>query len=95
MNEFEHGQLSPWGYIVDSESLPNFISDIDFNNFTNGKFAKDTQVQKIIPAATEAIRNYCGWHVAPSLTCGMFYNVNHSRRRATLYGHLANHLFGC
>ena len=79
MNEFEHGQLSPWGYIVDSESLPNFISDIDFNNFTNGKFAKDTQVQNIIPAATEAIRNYCGWHVAPSLTCGMFYNVRDLR----------------
>lgn len=75
MMEFEHGQLSPWGYIFDAEALPNFISDIEFNNFTNGKFAKDTQVEKTIPSATEAIRNYCGWHISPSLTCGMFYNV--------------------
>ena len=79
MMEFEHGQLSPWGYIFDAEALPDFLSDIEFNNFTNGKFCKDTMVQKVIPAASEAIRNYCGWHIFPSLTCGMFYNVRDLR----------------
>jgi len=79
MNEFENGQVTPWGYIADAEVLPNFLSDIEYNNFTNGKFAKDTMVQKVIPSATEAIRNYCGWHISPSLTCGMFYNIRDLR----------------
>lgn len=79
MMEFEHGQLSPWGYIFDAEALPDFLSDIEFNNFTNGKFCKDTMVQKVIPAASEAIRNYCGWHIFPSLTCGMLINIRDLR----------------
>ena len=79
MMEFEHGQLTPWGYIMDAEALPNFISKIEFDNFTNGKFVQDARATKTLPSASEAIRNYCGWHISPSLTCGMFYNVRDLR----------------
>ena len=79
MSEFEHGKLSPWGYIIDAETLPDFITFGEFNNFTNGKFGADVRIMSNIPAATEAIRNYCGWHIAPSLTCGMLYNVKDLR----------------
>ena len=79
MSEFVHAQLSPWGYIIDSESIPDFITFAEFNNFTNGKFGGDMRINANIPSATEAIRNYCGWHIAPSLTCGMIYNVKDLR----------------
>lgn len=79
MSEFEHGKLSPWGYIIDAETLPNFLTFGEFNNFTNGKFGADMRITSNIPAATESIRNYCGWHIAPSLTCGMLYNVRDLR----------------
>lgn len=75
MSEFNHATLSPWGYIIDSEKLPAFISVDDFNLFTDGKFAGDARIVSTLPSASEAIRNYCGWHIAPSLTCGMVYNV--------------------
>ena len=64
---------------MDTESLPSFISESDFMIFTNRKFADDTRIPVVIPSASEAIRNYCGWHVAPSLTCGMVYNVRDLR----------------
>ena len=79
MSEFVHAQLSPWGYIIDSESIPDFITFAEFNNFTNGKVGGDMRINANIPSATEAIRNYCGWHIAPSLTCGMIYNVKDLR----------------
>ena len=79
MMEFEHGQLSPWGYIMDVAKLPDFITTPDFYNYTNGKFGNDTRIATGIPSATEAIRNYCGWHISPSLTCGMLYNVKDLR----------------
>lgn len=79
MSEFDHATLSPWGYIIDAESLPGFISESDFTIFTNRKFADDTRIPVVIPSASEAIRNYCGWHISPSLTCGMIYNVRDLR----------------
>ena len=76
MSEFEHGQLSPWGYIYDAETLPDLITATDFSKFTNGKFGTtDTRIAANISSASSAIRNFCGWHIAPSLNCGMLYNV--------------------
>ena len=80
MSEFEHGKYSPWGYIIDAETLPDFITVTDFLNFTNGKFgSNDTRIIPNIASASEAIRNYCGWHISPSLYCGMLYNVMNLR----------------
>ena len=79
MSEFNHATLSPWGYLIDAESVPNFITDLEFAQFTNGKFGTDMRIAATIPSATEAIRNFCGWHIAPELTCGMVYNVHDLR----------------
>lgn len=76
MAEFEHGTLSPWGYAYDAEALPDLITPLDFANLTNGKFGTtDTRIAANISSASASIRNFCGWHVSPSLVCGMLYNV--------------------
>lgn len=80
MSEFEHGNLSPWGYIIDTQTLPDLITTTDFSKFTNGKFGTtDTRIAACIPSVSSAIRNYCGWHISPNLTCGMLYNVRDLR----------------
>lgn len=80
MSEFQNGNLTPWGYIIDSQSLPDFITVNEFSNFTNGKFGTtDTRISANIPSATASIRNYCGWHISPNLTCGMVYRVQDLR----------------
>lgn len=80
MSEFEHGKLSPWGYIYDAETLPDLINATDFSKFTNGKFGTtDTRIAANIPSASASIRNFCGWHISPSLDCGMLYNVKDLR----------------
>jgi len=79
MSEFNHATMSPWGYTYDAETLPDFLTIAEFNGFTNGRFGFDSRVGTNIPAATAAIRNYCGWHVSPNLTCGMIYNVRDLR----------------
>lgn len=79
MSEFLNGNLSPWGYIIDSNSLPDFITTTEFSNFTAGKFGTDVRIATNIPSATASIRNYCGWHISPNLTCGMLYRVQDLR----------------
>ena len=83
MSEFEHGNLTPWGYILDAETLPDFLTVAEFNSFTGNKFAGDTRISANIPSASETIRNFCGWHVAPNLTCGMLYRVQDIRDALT------------
>ena len=88
MSEFNHGTLSPWGYIIDAETLPDLITAEDFAKFTNSKFGTtDTRIAANIPSASASIRNYCGWHISPSLDCGMLYNV-HDLRDAFVNGDL-------
>lgn len=80
MSEFEHGTQSPWGYIYDAEALPDLMTLSDFATYTNGRFdLNDTRITANIASASAAIRNYCGWHISPSLSCGMFYNVHDLR----------------
>lgn len=79
MTEFEHGTLTPWGYIIDAETVPDFLTVEEFNAFTGSKFAGDVRIAANIPSATAAIRNFCGWHIAPNLTCGMLYRVQDLR----------------
>ena len=57
MSEFEHGQQTPWGYIADTETLPDFITLEEFNAFTGRKFSGDCRVAANIPSASAAIRN--------------------------------------
>ena len=79
MSYFTNEQQTPWGYKIDAEQLPPLLTFAEFNNFTAGKFGGDARILSSIPAASEAIRNYCGWHVAPNLKCGTLYNVHNLR----------------
>lgn len=59
---------TPWGYDVDAAVDP--IVDVsDFNRITGGAFAANPRVEAALMAASQAVRNACGWHVSPSLEC--------------------------
>lgn len=62
--------LTNWGYILtDVETLEPMLSDEEFSDFTAAKYDDDQRITPDIAAACSAIRNYCGWHVYPSLAC--------------------------
>lgn len=76
MSEFNNANLTPWGYVVDSATIADLITVAEFVAFTGGKFdATDSRITANIPSASASIRNFCGWHISPSLTCGMVYRV--------------------
>lgn len=56
-----------WGYNV--ESLEPLLSIDEFNEMTGGLYEGNDRVESALLAASQAIRNYCGWHICPSLVC--------------------------
>lgn len=60
--------LTTWGYSEDG-TLSDFITETEFNAYTASKYTGDARIASNIKSATAAIRNYCGWHVFPSLPC--------------------------
>ena len=58
---------TPWGYTV--EYLPSMIMLEDFRVLCPGLSSSDEQVQAVLNAASAAIRDWCGWHVSPSIEC--------------------------
>lgn len=61
--------LTSWGYEVEG-TLPPLIKTTDFDKFTGGVMSATTeQKEAIIDAVSQAVRDYCGWHVAPNLKC--------------------------
>lgn len=61
--------FTPWGYTVDDYSIPPLMSVSDFDSMTGGKYSGDLRVSQAIEAASQAVRNACGWHISPSLSC--------------------------
>lgn len=61
--------MNQWGYST-LETLPSLISLEDFNIATGDEMSSSPeQVQAVLNAASNAIRSYCHWHVAPQITC--------------------------
>jgi len=59
-----------WGYtITDADALPALLTEVEFNAITANKYAGDTRIPANLAAASEAIRNYCGWHINPVSAC--------------------------
>ena len=58
---------TPWGYSVDE--LGPIISVEQFKLLCPGLSSTDAQISAVLDAVSAAIRDYCGWHVAPSLDC--------------------------
>lgn len=62
--------LTTWGYSVQDETeLTDLLTVEEFNALTANKYAGDSRIPETIKAASMAVRNYCGWHVSPELTC--------------------------
>lgn len=60
--------LTQWGYEIDGTLAP-LIDYETFCDLTGFAWASDTRVYPAMAAASAAIRNYCRWHVAPSMPC--------------------------
>lgn len=60
--------MTAWGYEV-SDTLKPILSALEFNAMTGGTYADNMRVDAALKAASQAIRNYCGWHVCPSMEC--------------------------
>ena len=58
---------TPWGYDVDE--LGPIISEYEFHDRTNGVYRMNPRAESAVLAASQAVRNFCGWHVCPSMTC--------------------------
>lgn len=64
--------LTNWGYtVIGAESLPNVLTEQDFATFTAGKYTGDSRIAPSLASVSDAIRNFCGWHVYPSENCEM------------------------
>ena len=59
---------TPWGYDAEGELEP-LITTADFHELTDHRFAEDARIATAIAASSNAIRNWCGWHVAGSVAC--------------------------
>lgn len=61
-------ELTSWGYSV-AESLADIITETEFNTYTASRYSGDTRITPGISAASLALRNHCGWHLAGSVEC--------------------------
>lgn len=63
---------TPWGYSVEVNSgtaIPSIISVADFKLLCPGLSSTDNEIQAVLNSVSSAVRDWCGWHVAPSLAC--------------------------
>jgi hypothetical protein len=59
--------MTPWGYDIDY--LEPLMSVNQFNEMTGGQYAGNARVESALLAASQAVRNYCGWHICPQKSC--------------------------
>lgn len=77
--------LTTWGYkLTNTDELEDMLTFDEFDDFTASKYHDDRRMLPNIKAVSQAIRNYCGWHVYPSEGCKM--ETTFFDRRVTLVG---------
>ena len=75
--------LTNWGYtLTEAESLPDLLTVAELNAFTANRYEGDVRIPPDIASASDAIRNYCGWHIYPSLQCNWVGYAGISRNMA-------------
>ena len=68
--------LTSWGYSLSGDAvLPDILTETEFDTLTAGRYAGDTRIAPGISAASLALRNYCGWHLAGSYDCVLQWTV--------------------
>ena len=70
--------MTPWGYEIDG-TLPPLITTEQFNALTGSAWAGDARIEPAIKAASAALRNWAGWHVAPSAACRAVLDTDGTR----------------
>ncbi len=77
-----------WGYNLTEEAatLTDMITAEEFNAFTGGKYTGDIRIASEIKTASQAVRNYCGWHVYPSAACSMTERLLYGNGRVKRVG---------
>lgn len=76
--------LTPWGYTLTNDMLENIITIEEFDAVTAKKYACDARINPELFAVSQAIRNYCGWHVYPAAECS--FSTTFYDRRVTFVG---------
>lgn len=62
--------ITIWGYeLVNMNSIPDMLTIQEFNEFTGSQYTDEDRISAEISAACAAIRNFVGWHLAPSAAC--------------------------
>ena len=59
-----------WGY--DMTEIKPLLSAEEFGEMTGGKYSQNPRTESALLAASQAIRNYCGWHICPEADCTAF-----------------------
>lgn len=60
--------MTAWGYEVNAVMRP-IIEANTFHAITGDAFSANPRVRSALMAASQAVRNACGWHITPSLHC--------------------------
>ena len=60
---------TPWGYSVDGDTLASIITVEQFKALCPGLSSTDAEIQAALDVVSSAIRDWCGWHVAPNIQC--------------------------
>ena len=66
--------MTRWGYSVElpegDAALPPIINAAQFSAITGGVMSSTPErVQAVLDGVSQAVRDWCGWHVAPVLPC--------------------------
>lgn len=59
--------MTPWGY--EAEEIPPIITPERFHALTNMAYRDNPRMESALLAASQAVRNYCGWHICPAVEC--------------------------
>lgn len=73
-----------WGYDV-SGNLNPLLSLADFNTMTGNAYQGNPRIESALKAASQVIRNYCGWHISPAMTCTAYPHGDAVKRLPAAY----------
>ena len=59
--------MTPWGY--EAEDIPPIITPERFHALTGLTYIDNPRIGSALLAASQAVRNYCGWHICPAVEC--------------------------
>ena len=77
-----------WGYNLteDATTFADLLTESEFDELTAGKYTGDRRITAEIKPASDAIRNYCGWHLYPEAACSLSERLLHGDGRAKRVG---------